>query len=320
MSRTSTLASETYTYDRVGRLVETQESPSGEGCTTRLYVYDEESNRKSSTTRTPGTEGKCATTGGTPEEHEYDEANRLTDIGIKYDPLGNISELPAADAEGHAIKSTFYVSGAVATQEQNGTKNEYTLDPAGRTRQTTTGLKAITSHYDAPGEAVARTSEGTNWTRSIPGIDGALTAIQTNGGTPVLQLHDLKGNITATAALSPSETKLLSTYNNTEFGVPNAGKTPPPYSWLGATGISDTLPSGVITYGATSYIPQTGRPLQAAEIEPPGAPAGTGVGAPVDFREEPWVMQGAAAAAETPGIEAAEQREAILLAAYGIGD
>ncbi len=311
MSRTSTLASESYAYDRIGRLTEAQETPAGEGCVVRLYSYDEESNREKLISRTPGTEGKCTTTGGTKEPHTYDEANRLTDGGIKYDPLGNITELPAADAEGHAIKSTFYVSGAVATQEQNGTKNEYALDPAGRTRQTTTGLKTITSHYDAPGEAIAWTSEGTNWTRNIPGIDGALTAIQTNGGTSVLQLHDLKGNITATAALSPSETKLLSTYNNTEFGVPNSGKTPPPYSWLGATDIANTLPSGVITYGATSYIPQTGRPLQATEIEPPGAPGGTGVGAPVDFKEEPWVMQGAAAAAaETPGIEAAEQKAA----------
>ncbi len=312
MSRTSTLANETYTYDRLGRLTETEETPVGEGCTTRLYAYDEESNRESATTRTPGTEGKCATTGGTVETHTYDEANRLTDTGIKYDALSNVTELPAADAEGHILKSSFYVDGAVATQEQSGIKNEYVLDPAGRTRQTTTGIKTVTSHYDAPGDAVAWTSEGTSWTRNIPGIDGALTAIQTNGGTPVLQLHDLKGNITATAALSPAETKLLTTYNNTEFGVPNAGKTPPPYSWLGATDIANTLPSGVITYGATSYIPQTGRPLQATEIEPPGAPGGTGVGAPVDFKEEPWVMQGAAAeAAETPGIEAAEQREAM---------
>ncbi len=65
LSQASTLASENYAYDSAGRLLEAQETPAGKGCATRLYAYDEESNRTSLTTRTPGFEGKCATEGGT---------------------------------------------------------------------------------------------------------------------------------------------------------------------------------------------------------------------------------------------------------------
>lgn len=323
-SRSSTLANETYTYDSVGRLTETQETPTGEGCTVRLYGYDKESNRTSQTTRTPGTGGKCATEGGTVLEHTYDEGNRLIDSGVSYDAFGNVTKLPAADAEGHELTSTFYVDGAVATQAQNGVTNNYFLDPTGRTRETVSGSNTIISHYDADGEAVAWTSEsGGKSTRNIPGIGGALVATQTNGETPVLQLDDLEGNIVATASLSTEATSLLSTYNSTEFGVPNAGKSPPKFAWLGAGGVASALSSGVVTYGATSYVPQIGRALQSEQVEPPGAPQGTGMGAAYTEQVEPWIMQGAAReGAEAPGLEAAREQaaaEAAIEAALAAG-
>lgn len=325
MSRANTLGSQSYTYDTLGRLTETQETPTGEYCKTRTYTYDEEANRTNLISREPNSKKECATEGGTEEKHTYDGANRLIDSGIEYDPLGNIIKLPANDAEGHEIKSTFYADNAVATQEQNGTKNEYFLDPIGRTGETVTtaGTKRIMNHYDASGNAVAWTCEvvaeacsTSAWTRNIPGIEGSLTAVQTNGAQPVLQLHDLEGDIVATAADNTTETKLLSTYNSTEFGVPNKEKAPPPFAWLGAAGVASSLPSGVITYGATSYIPQTGRPLQSEQVEPPGCPGGSGLGSPYSDEIEPWVLQGAAREAqEAPGIGAAEEREAILKAA-----
>jgi streptogramin lyase len=312
-SRSSTLASETYAYDTVGRLTETHETPVSEGCTVRLYGYDEESNRTSQTTWAPGAEGKCATEGGTVLNHTYDEGNRLTDAGISYDAFGNVTKLSAADAEGHELVSTFYVDNAVATQSQNGVSNNYYLDPEGRVRETVSGINSIVTHYDTPGEAVVWTSEsGGKSTRNVAGIDGTLSATQTNGATPILQLHDLQGNIIATAALSPSETKLLSTYNSTEFGVPNKEKAPPKFAWLGAGDVASALSSGVITYGATSYVPQTGRALQSEAVEPPGAPQGSGGGAAYVSQEEPWVFQGAAAAgSEAPGREAAREQAAL---------
>jgi hypothetical protein len=148
--------------------------------------------------------------------------------------------------------------------------------------------------------------------RNIPGIDGALSAVQTNSAAPVLQLHDLQGDIVATAADNTTETKLLSTYNSTEFGVPNGGKAPPKYSWLGATGVSSELSSGVVTYGATSYVPQTGMALQSEEVMPPGLPEGSGGGSSYTLQEEPWNLQGAAReGAEAPGLEAGREIEAM---------
>jgi streptogramin lyase len=325
MNRTNTLASEEYAYDTLGRLTEVHETPAGEYCKTRIYAYDEESNRTELKMREPNSKKECATEGGTVEKHAYDEANRLTDSGIAYDPLGNVTKLPSGDAEGHALESTFYVDNAVATQTQNGVTNDYYPDPDGRVRETISGVKKIITHYDGSGEAVAWTCEGAEkgekcesggkWTRNIPGIEGALTAIQNGTGavgeTPMLQLHDLQGDVVATIKDKTGETKLESTYNSTEFGVPSAGKEPPKFAWLGAGGVEKSLASGVITEGATSYVPQTGRALQSEEVAPPGLPNGSGAGAPYIFQEEPWVLQGATREADgAPGLEAGREREA----------
>ena len=325
MSRTSTLASEEYAYDTLGRLTEVHETPAGEYCKTRIYAYDEESNRTELKTREPNSKKECSTEGGTVEKHTYDEANRLTDSGIAYDPLGNVTKLPSGDAEGHALESTFYLDNAISTQTQNGVTNDYYLDPDGRVREAITGTKKVITHYDGPGEAVAWTCEGAEkgekcestakWTRNIPGIDGALTAIQNGTGatseTPILQLHDLQGDVVATIKDKTGEAKLESTYNSTEFGVPNGGKEPPKFAWLGAGGVEKSLASGVITEGATSYVPQTGMPLQSEQVAPPGLPEGSGAGAPYIFQEEPWVLQGATREAdEAPGLEAQREREA----------
>jgi streptogramin lyase len=324
MSRTTTLASYAYLHNTVGQLIEAQETPAGSYCKVRAYTYNEEADRKSEVTREPNTKHECATEGGTEEKHIYNEANTLADSGIEYEALGDVTKLPAADAEGHELKSTFYVDGAVATQEQNSIENTYRLDPNGRDLEVTTGTKAVISHYDGPGEAVAwrcelsattKECEEKRYVRNIPGFGGSLSAVQTNGATPVLQLHDLEGDVVATAADNTTETKVLSTYNSTEFGVPNAGKAPPPFAWLGAADIESALPTGVITYGATSYVPQIGLALQAGEVEPPGAATGSGVGTPYTCQLEPWVTAGATREAnEAPGIGAAEEHEALMRA------
>jgi YD repeat-containing protein len=312
-SQTSTLASETYSYDQAGRLTEVQETPTGEDCTVRAYAYDEESNRASLTTSKPSS--KCEP-GGTVEAHNYDEANRLADPGTTYEAFGNVEKLPATDGEGHELTSTYYADGAVATQTQNGVSHEYKLDPEGRVQETTTGAQKVISHYDGSGEAVAWTSqeEGKKTTRNIPGIDGSLTATQT-GSEIELQIHDLQGDTVATISDNTSETKLKHTYNSSEFGAPVGGKAPPKYAWLGGVGVASELASGVITYGATSYVPQTGRALQPESVVPPGLPDGSGGGAPVSFEEEPWMLQGAERGGhEAPGLEAGREHEAFLAA------
>jgi sugar lactone lactonase YvrE len=313
LARTSTLAKEEYTYDNAARLTQVQETPAGKGCKTRIYAYDEDSNRTSLTTREPGAEGKCATTGGTAENHTYDEADRLIDTNVSYETFGNQTKIPATDAEGHEITATFYVDNQTHTQTQNGETLTYNTDPEGRNREIestgTTNSKTI-NHYPGPGEAISWASEGAEkWTRNVPGIDGTLSATQHNSETAVLQLHDLQGNIIATAALSETETKLLTTYNSTEYGVPTNG-TPPKYSWLGAVGLTTELPSGATASRGASYVPQLGKPLQTQPVVPPGAPTMMYI-APYVSTLTPGMYEAASAyAAGALGREATRQREA----------
>ena len=129
----------------------------------------------------------------------------------------------------------------------------------------------VINHYAGGGDAPAWTVEtpSGNWTRNIEGI-GGLAAIQVNGATPLLQLADLHGDIVATAALSPTETKLLSSTEPSEYGVPTTS-SPAKYSWLGAEQQPTELPSGVVAMGARSYAPELGRFLQPDPI--PGGSA-----------------------------------------------
>ena len=166
------------------------------------------------------------------------------------------------------------------------------------------------NHYPGPGEAISWTSEGSEkWTRNIPGIDGTLTATQHNSEAAVLQLHDLQGDIVATAALSETETKLITTYNSTEYGVPTNG-TPSKYSWLGAIGLATELPSGAPAPGGGSYVPQLGKPLQTQRVVPPGAPTMMYI-TPYVSTLTPGMYEAASAyAAGALGREATRQREA----------
>ncbi len=323
LSRTSTLAKEAYTYDNAGRLTQVNETPTGKGCKTRIYAYNEDSDRTSETTRESATE-TCATTGGSEEKHTYDEADRLIDTGVEYEALGNQTKIPAVDAGEHEITASFYTDNQTAVQKQNGETTNYSYDPAGRTEKTVsegTTKSTVVNHYPGPGEAISWACEeaakeceegkGTKWTRNIPGIDGSLAATQHNSEATILQLHDLEGNIVATAAVSETETKLLTTYNPTEFGVPVNGTPPTKYSWLGADGLATETSSGAANPGGGSYVSQLGRPLQTEPVAPPGAPDGTYVnpyigsaGSGADFAGD------SAYAAGAPGREAERQKAA----------
>jgi YD repeat-containing protein len=276
--QTSTLSEEPeYTYNELGHAIQVQEIPAGQACTTRDYTYDEESNRTSLLTHPPGSGGKCTNEGGTIESHTYDGANRLTDTGVTYDAFGDITKLPAADSGGPGggseLISTYYVDGQVYKQSQEGKNIEYLFDPEERPRETITSgsvNNVAISHYDGPGMAAAwQTETEGKWTRDIPGIDGELAAIKSSSGEPILLLHDLKGNVIAEAAFSETETKLLATYNSSEFGVPTTNSAPPKYAWLGASGMTSELSSGAITQDGATYVPLTGKMLQTEQTELP---------------------------------------------------
>jgi RHS repeat-associated protein len=275
LEQTSTLSHQAYTYDAAGRLTQVQNTPASTGdCTTRVYAYNEDTDRTSLTTFAPGSKGECTSTGGTAENHTYDEADRLTDTGVSYNALGDTTKLPASDAGGSELLSTYYTDNQAASQEQNGQTVGYELDPAGRVRETVlTGKKVadVVNHYAGPGNSPAWTvNMSGEWTRNIPGIGGGLAAIQNNGETPVLQITNLHGDIIATAALSETATALTSTADTSEFGVPTVS-APPKYSWLGSIELPTELPSGIMTMGVRSYVPQLGRFLQPDPV--PGGSA-----------------------------------------------
>jgi RHS repeat-associated protein len=275
MTQQSSLASESYTYDQAGRLTQTLENVGSEGCTTRIYAYDEETNRLSLTTRPPGAGGACSAEGGSVEAHSYDPANRLVDAGTAYEPFGETAKLSASDAGGGSeLQSTFYVDGQLHEQKQGEQTVGYELDPAGRARRTTdTGTvnSTYTSHYAGSGGSPSWTVEPVSghWTRYVTGI-GGFAAIETDTTEPVLQLADLQGNIVARASISETATKLLATERPTEYGVPTSTK-PEKYSWLGSDMVPTELPSGVVATGARSYVSRLGRFLQTDPV--PGGSA-----------------------------------------------
>jgi len=268
LHRQSTLSGQDYAYDQAGRLtrVDDTDIKGNKPCTQRRYGYSADSNRTGQVAGASCADGS----GGTSTSHGYDEADRLTDTGTDYDKLGNTTALSAANAGGYAITSTYYADDRLHTQAQNGVTETQELDPARRIRQLTIAgqsTRVDIYHYsdDSDSPAWISASPG-SWSRNIQGPGGDLAATQDGAtGTVTLQLANLHGDITATAATSPTATGPSGTQEQTEFGEP---RTPNPtrYGYLGAKQRERTFPTGTIQMGQRSYIPQTGRFLQTDPI------------------------------------------------------
>jgi RHS repeat-associated protein len=262
IAQASTLSSQNYTYDGAGRLTQVQDIPAGAGCTTRIYAYDADSNRQSSKSVAPGTGGICTSTGGTSATHTYDAADRLTDTGVTYESFGNTTTLPAADAGGTPLVSTYYATNQIQSQLQGGQTISYTLDPARRVsgrQYTGTNNSTTIDHYSDGSDSPTWTDNGSgSWTRYGDGVDGNLAATQTSGGSITLHLTNLHGDVIGTVNDSPTATPTLS-QNSDEFGVPYTGKTPQRYDYLGTKQRTTALPTGVTDMGAREYVPSLGR-------------------------------------------------------------
>jgi len=263
LSQKSLASSQQYSYDKAGRLTLTKDTPTGGGCTTRAYGYEGEAgkdfNRTSLTTRV--SVGACVESGGTPQTYSYDAADRLTDSGIVYDSFGRITSLPAKDAGGSALATTFYGNEMLASQSQGGLTNSYQLDATGRVRQIVqSGSKEGTEvlHYAMSSDSTAWTERGSAWTRNIGGIGGELAAIQPSTGETSLQLTSLHGDIIATASLSSTAKEPTAKFEFNEFGNPKQGSAGR-FGWLGGKQRRSELPSGVIQMGVRSYVPALGR-------------------------------------------------------------
>jgi RHS repeat-associated protein len=255
-----------YAYDEAGRLTRAKESPAGQSSTTRLYTYDEETNRTALTTIGPS--------GATSESHVYDEASRLIEPSVQYDQFGNTTKLPAPDAGGaHELASTYYADNQLATQLQGPTRLEYSYDPAGRPLKLTKTEGASTSvkSYYGGSESTPAFEEETQGsehklTRNVDAFGGLAAISHSNEPVPLLQLRDLRGDVVGHVPDTQGQPKLEALYNSTEFGVPTTSE-PPKHAFLGAIGLSTELPSGVVAMGARSYVPQLGRFLQDDPVE-----------------------------------------------------
>ncbi|HEY8082097.1 MAG TPA: RHS repeat-associated core domain-containing protein [Solirubrobacterales bacterium] len=262
LRQSGTLSSETYAYDKAGRLTLAEETPSGSGCTTRSYGFDADSNRTSLVTREPKVGGACDTESkGTTQKYTYDAADRLTGEGIAYDSFGRITSLAGQYAGSSTLTTSYYGNEMVAGQSQGAITNTFQLDAELRQRQrvqmggSLEGAEVF--HYAGSSDSPAWTERGTSWTRYIGGF-GGLAAIQENGKEAVLQLVDLHGDIVATASLSKSATEPAATFQFDEFGNPVKGSAGR-YGWLGGKQRRAELPSGVIQMGVRSYVPALGR-------------------------------------------------------------
>ena len=270
LEQTSTLSHQAYTYDTAGRLTQVQNTPAGKGCTTRIYAYDEDTNRTSLTTREPNAKGECTTEGGTVEKHTYDEADRLTDTGTNYNTFGDITRCPPPTpaAKNHReLTSTYYTDNQLASQTQNGETIGYNLDPAGRTLETVaTGKKAsdVTNHYAGPGGSPAwtvNTSGETDpqhprhrrWPRSDP---EQRRNPRTAAHRPARRHHRQRPTSPKPRRnCSPRPRTPASSAYRRQASRPNTPGSAP-------NELPTELPSGVIAMGARSYVPQLGRFLQ----------------------------------------------------------
>ncbi|MFE2177990.1 ricin-type beta-trefoil lectin domain protein [Kitasatospora sp. NPDC059462] len=263
---TSSTATRTYQYDRLGRLVKAEQSTVTTGCVTRQYAFDERSNRLSKQTSPKGVSGGCSTDGATAESHTYDRADRLTDAGYTYDAFGRT----VTTATG--ATNTYWANDRVAAQEKGDTKQEWALDAAHRLTAFTTSKKQADgswanatsklNHYGDDGDEVRWTVEDTTQgtlTRNVSGPDGDLTATTSRTGDVRLQLTNLFGSVVITTDTALTAPVVL---DFDEFGIPQDGQAVVRYGWLGGKQRSAEAQDGDILMGARLYSPALGRFLQ----------------------------------------------------------
>jgi RHS repeat-associated protein len=273
---TSSLEAASYAYDAAGHLAKAAEA-AGTQCTTRRYSYDPDSNRTRLETDVPLGSGFCAPSGQSQgAQHAYDAADRTTDSGYTYDAFGRTLTVPAADAGGGQLTSSYYVDDRVRTLTQAGTTQTFNLDPSERVRlQQTTNKPDQLLHYADDSDNPAWIDLGgaqSNWQRFVADPAGMLCATQTGHGTTsdgfTYQLTDLHGDVVMTLDSGGNPTGSFAT---DEFGAPQGPVPADGHGWLGGKGRMTELASGVIAMGQRVYVPEMGRFLQTDPV--PGGSA-----------------------------------------------
>jgi RHS repeat-associated protein len=284
----SSTGSRDYSYDRLGRLVEVEDTGAMSGvCTTRSYTYDSHTNRVGSSS-VAGEQGQaCPAAGASTVTSTFDTADRLvsssTDAGgtWAYDPLGRVVSMPSGDQQ---VSNGYYVNDRVASQEIAGQQSvSWGIDPLLR-RATFTSRTwsdgawsdptVKTSHYTSDSDEPSWIQEDANdpaaVTRYVGGVEGDVAVTTSLTGDRELQLVDLHGDIVATLPIADGADTAtwtgLAFTSFDEFGVaqPMSGSgatnaPPARYGWLGAAQRSAEALGGVILMGARLYSPTIGR-------------------------------------------------------------
>ncbi|MFJ3792545.1 ricin-type beta-trefoil lectin domain protein [Kitasatospora sp. NPDC090091] len=263
---TSSTATRSYQYDRLGRLVKAEQSTVATGCVTRQYAFDAHSNRLSKQTSPHGAAGECSTGGATAENHTYDSADRLTDNGFTYDAFGRTAKTATG------ATNTYWANDRVAAQEKGDTKQEWAVDAAHRLTAFTTSKKQADgswanatsklNHYGDDSDEVRWTIEDTTQgtlTRNVSGPDADLVATTSKTGDVQLQLTNLFGSVVITTDTALTKPVVL---DFDEFGIPQDGQANVRYGWLGGKQRSAEAQDGDILMGARLYSPALGRFLQ----------------------------------------------------------
>lgn len=262
-----------FTYDRVGRL-RTAEDVSARGiCTTRVYSYDESSNRLTRLTYPAAAGGACSrATSATVQQLSYDSADRaLSSDGqsFTYDAMGRTTVTPAA-AAGATLTATYFANDRVRSLEQGGLTRTYERDPLGRTlRRTTSGSSTMTEsyHYSGDSDMPYAISDSTGVVeRNIEGLDGDLIATS-DGRAITYSLADLRGNVVALASDELSATAPFARSAFDEFGIPETPGATRRYGWHGQRQRSTEFATGLIEMGVRTYSPHIGRFLQGDPVD-----------------------------------------------------
>ncbi|MET8080683.1 RHS repeat-associated core domain-containing protein [Streptomyces sp. NPDC005303] len=262
-------ASQSYSYDKVGRLTQVQDTGTDAVCTTRSYTFDKNSNRKALATAVAAPNAVCATTGGTTGSYAYDSADRLVNTGYTYDAFGRTTALPGTTM-------AYYANDLAQQQTAGAQRQTWALDSNLRFRSWTTESNASgtwtqtgskLNHYDSDGDnprwIVENTATGA-LTRNVDGLDGNLAATTSKTGDTVLLLANLHGDITLAL---PTDTSLAPTVLDTdEYGNPRAGQAATRYEWLGDEQRSAETLTGLTLMGVRLYDPTAGRFLQVDPV------------------------------------------------------
>lgn len=229
--KSDTFGSADYRYDKAQRLIEVDDRLSPTQCVQRKYGYDANSNRVTQSAWNAA--ATCGSGSPTTVGHAYDDADRLTDPGVVYDAFGRTATLPAANAGGHTLTSSYFVNDRVQTLTQNGRTLELTLEPEERehTRQHT-GQTASAQHYSDDQDAPAWSKRGTTIERDIKDGGGDLLAIR-SGSDVKLQLSDLHGDVVAEIPNQANPPRPTALPKVDEFGVPPVAPAAPSVEFIG---------------------------------------------------------------------------------------